>query len=72
MTLEPSHLELLQEQQVVHQRECIEDVELGLIGQDDRVANEFRQSTLQEPEFVRVFYKGGVGRVVIEIGGLQE
>lgn len=72
MTLEPSHLELLQEQQVVHQRECIEDVELGLIGQDDRVANEFRQSTLQEPEFVRVLYKGGVGRVVIEIGGLQE
>ena len=72
MTLEPSHLELLQEQQVVHQRECIEDIELGLIGQDDRVANEFRQSTLQEPEFVRVFYKGCVGRVVIEIGGLQE
>ena len=65
-----AHLEISQEQRVVHQRDCVEDVKLGLVGQDNRVADEIRQSTFQEPMIIRILYKGGFGRVVIEIGSL--
>ena len=62
----------MQEQWIVHQRERIKDVELGLVRQDNRVTDEFRQSALQQPEFLRILYKGSVGRVVIEVSCLQE
>ena len=50
--------------------ERIEDVELGLVRQGDRRANEFRQSALQYPVFLRVLYKDSVSRVVIEVSCL--
>ncbi len=67
-----SYLEFFQEQWVIHQCECVENVKLRLIGQDDRVANKFCYSMLQQPVIICVLHEGGVRRVVIQVRCLEE
>lgn len=62
---------LLQEEAVVHEGQCVEDVELGELGEDEGVVDEVVEAGL-EGGLVKGLLEGHVGGVVEEVGDTDD
>ena len=67
LTISLSELLLIQEQRVVQQSQCIENIKLGLLRQDQRIVNQGVEADLEHRSIGAV--KGGLRSVVEEVCG---
>ena len=66
-----THPEIAEEFDIVHQRQSVEDVELGIVRDGKRVAHERLQPALQGPRRVGLWVKPDARPVVKQVRGVQ-
>lgn len=71
LSVAATKLLLLQEQAVVHERQGVEDIQLGPLGENERIVDECVEASL-ERGLVERLAEAGFGGVVEEVGDTQD